>query len=114
MIFVLTAYMIGATAGHSKFQPCVAVDTRLDILLQLHHLKPLKLLIGNGWAPSIPLVNLVDISRSNLKDLLFRAKAGMQAGDTQKEAHLSFYLAIVHENRKNYKDVILYRFKHGS
>jgi hypothetical protein len=41
----------------------------------------------------------------NIKDLLVRAKAGMQAGDIQKEAHLSFYLGIVHENNKAFKEV---------
>lgn len=61
--------------------------------------------VGNGWAPSIPLMKVADASRSNIKDLLVRAKAGMQAGDIQKEAHLSFYLAMVHETHKNYRQV---------
>lgn len=39
-----------------------------------------------------------------------RAKAGMQAGDIQKEAHLSFYLGMVHENNKSYKEVNLRNF----
>ena len=30
------------------------------------------------------------------------AKAGMQAGDIQKEAHLSFYLGMVFESNKNH------------
>jgi hypothetical protein len=59
---------------------------------------------GNGWAPSLPLTS-VDGSKQNLKDLLVRAKAGMQAGDIQKEAHLSFYLGLYHENQRNFSQV---------
>jgi len=51
------------------------------------------------------MIRNVDVSRSNVKDLLVRAKAGLQAGDIQKEAHLSFYLGIVHETRKEHKNV---------
>lgn len=54
-------------------------------------------LVGNGWAPSIPPTSEDIVKKPNLKDLLVRAKAGMQAGDIQKEAHLSFYLGIVQE-----------------
>jgi len=61
---------------------------------------------GNGWAPSIPLIRMVDPSKSNVKDLLVRAKAGMQAGDVQKEAHLSFYLGMVHETKKEFRQAI--------
>ena len=54
---------------------------------------------------------MVDPSKSNVKDLLTRAKAGMQAGDVQKEAHLSFYLGMVHETKKEFKQVSNYSFK---
>lgn len=63
------------------------------------------MLVGNGWAPSIPLMRMMDPAKSNVKDLLVRAKAGMQAGDVQKEAHLSFYLGMVHETKKEFKQV---------
>ena len=63
---------------------------------------------GNGWAPSIPLIKMIDTSKTNIKDLLVRAKAGMHAGDVQKEAHLTFYLGMVHDSNKNYKQVIIY------
>ncbi len=62
---------------------------------------------GNGWAPSIPLIRMMDPTKSNVKDLLVRAKAGMQAGDVQKEAHLSFYLGMVHETKKEFRQVKL-------
>ena len=62
---------------------------------------------GNGWAPSIPLIKMIDTSKTNIKDLLVRAKAGMHAGDVQKEAHLTFYLGMVHDSNKNYKQVII-------
>lgn len=45
-------------------------------------------------------MNLKDTSKINIKDLQVRAKAGMQAGDVTKEAHLSFYLGIVHETNQ--------------
>ncbi|KAL4503409.1 hypothetical protein ABPG72_001015 [Tetrahymena utriculariae] len=58
---------------------------------------------GNGYAPAIPLVtNFDETSKHMLKDLLVRAKAGQQAGDVQKEAHLSFYLGMVYDNQKKY------------
>ena len=48
---------------------------------------------------------MIDPAKSNVKDLLVRAKAGMQAGDVQKEAHLSFYLGMVHETKKEFRQV---------
>ena len=36
---------------------------------------------GNGWAPSLPLLNLKNTNKESIKDLLIRANAGMQAGD---------------------------------
>jgi len=50
----------------------------------------------------------MDPTKSNVKDLLVRAKAGMQAGDVQKEAHLSFYLGMVHETKKEFRQVEKY------
>jgi len=49
---------------------------------------------------------MIDPAKSNVKDLLVRAKAGMQAGDVQKEAHLSFYLGMVHETKKEYRQAV--------
>ena len=52
---------------------------------------------GSGYAPSIPL-NAANISKqqANIKELLMRAKAGMNTEDVQKEAHLSFFLGVVY------------------
>ncbi|EGR32634.1 hypothetical protein IMG5_076640 [Ichthyophthirius multifiliis] len=61
---------------------------------------------GNGYAPSIPLTQNFKQNKMSIKDLLVRAKAGMQAGDIQKEAHLSFYLGMVYENNKQYQESI--------
>ena len=36
---------------------------------------------GNGWAPSLPMINLQNTNKETIKDLLVRANAGMQAGD---------------------------------
>lgn len=55
---------------------------------------------GNGYAPSIPLTYMVKEGKTNLRDLLVRAKAGIHAEDVQKEAHLSFFLGMVYESRK--------------
>ncbi|KRW98401.1 hypothetical protein PPERSA_12880 [Pseudocohnilembus persalinus] len=63
---------------------------------------------GNGYAPSVPLTHNFKDSKTNIKDLLVKAKAGMQAGDIQKESHLSFYLGMVYESNKNYKEAIKY------
>lgn len=72
------------------------IKSQNDLPVILFHL-------GNGWAPSIPLLKNIDPSKSNIKDLLVRAKAGMQVGDVQKEAHLTFYLGMVHESKKEFK-----------
>ena len=60
---------------------------------------------GLGWAPSIPYI-VEDESRLSIGDLLTRARAGMQAGEVQQEAHLSFYLGITYENKRRYHKVI--------
>ena len=66
---------------------------------------------GNGWAPSLPLLNLKNTNKESVKDLLIRANAGMQAGDIQKEAHLTFYLGVIHEANRNYKQAIKFHKK---
>lgn len=38
-------------------------------------------------------------------------KAGMHAGDIQKEAHLTFILAMVNEENRNYPEPIKYFLK---
>jgi hypothetical protein len=57
---------------------------------------------GNGYAPSIPLTYMIKEGRSNLRDLLVRAKAGINAEDVQKEAHLSYFLGTVYESRREF------------
>jgi hypothetical protein len=59
-----------------------------------------------SYAPSIPLTHNFKENKSSIRDLLVRAKAGMQAGDIQKEAHLSFYLGMVYESNKNYSESV--------
>lgn len=56
---------------------------------------------GGGWAPSIP--GFININKSSLKDLAMRAKAGVQAGDVQREAHMSFCLGVMNEQKLNFK-----------
>jgi tetratricopeptide (TPR) repeat protein len=58
---------------------------------------------GGGWAPSIPAGSST-IERSSLKDMTLRAKSGVQAGDVQKEAHMAFSLAVLHEVRFRHKE----------
>ncbi|CAG9317583.1 unnamed protein product [Blepharisma stoltei] len=58
---------------------------------------------GGGWAPSIPAGNDA-LQNTSLKDLVLRAKAGVQAGDVQKEAHMSFCLGAMNEENQNYKE----------
>jgi len=36
---------------------------------------------GNGWAPSLPMIDLKNTNKETIRDLLVRANAGMQAGD---------------------------------
>jgi len=58
-----------------------------------------------SWAPSIPL-STAFLKQSSLKDITLRAKAGVQAGDIQKEAHMAFALGSLNEEEKNYKKAI--------
>lgn len=60
---------------------------------------------GGGWAPSIPHVN-PNLMNTSLKDLTIRAKAGVQAGDVQKEAHMAYNLALLNEEKKNMRKAI--------
>jgi hypothetical protein len=60
---------------------------------------------GGGWAPSIPSLT-GSISKASFKDLTIRAKAGVQAGDIQKEAHMSFCLGVMNEDMKRYLESI--------
>lgn len=67
---------------------------------------------GSGYAPSIPLTSNIS-KQNNLKELLIRAKAGMNTEDIEKEAHLSFYLGIfydisgmVYEEQRNYQSAL--------
>ena len=57
---------------------------------------------GSGYAPSIPL-NFKGIKDSNIRELLIRAKAGMNTDDVEKEAHLSYFLGEVYESKRNYQ-----------
>lgn len=61
---------------------------------------------GNSHAPSVPLMHLLKENQSVLKELLIRSKAGLGMDDLQKEAHLSFYLASIYENRQHHATAI--------
>lgn len=58
---------------------------------------------GNGWAPSIPYLGEVKQGHYNQRDLLIKLRAGMQAGDIQKEGHLSFLLGELFQKKKHYQ-----------
>jgi tetratricopeptide (TPR) repeat protein len=60
---------------------------------------------NKGWAPSIPSLQ-VSKMKTNLNDLLMRAKGGIQAGDIPKEAHMAFYLGIMNEEEKKYEEAL--------
>ncbi len=66
---------------------------------------------SKGWAPSIPAVQ-VDKNKTNLGDLMMRAKGGIQAGDIPKEAHMAFYLGIMNEEGKNYEEALKFYKKY--
>ena len=57
---------------------------------------------GGGWAPSGPS----GAKASQLKDLTLRAKSGVQQGDVQKEAHMSFALAALNEEKGKLKTAV--------
>lgn len=58
---------------------------------------------GGGWAPSIP-PSTSSIRQLGLKDLTLRAKSGVQAGDVQREAHMSYALAVLNEENFKYSE----------
>ena len=53
---------------------------------------------GGGWAPSIPNPSFTAGGSNALKDMTIRARAGVQAGDVQKEAHMAYSLAKLNED----------------
>lgn len=58
---------------------------------------------GSGYAPSIPLnAGSLNKQQTNIKELLMRAKAGMNTEDIQKEAHLSYFLGSVYEQKRQF------------
>ena len=61
---------------------------------------------GGGWAPSIPNPNFAASTSNSLQDMTIRARAGVQAGDVQKEAHMAYSLAKLNEDKKKYKTAI--------
>lgn len=81
-------------------------------------------LIGSegSWAPSIPLLN-TSASKTNFKgkgkdkslndtslmDIKMRAKAGVQAGDVKKEAHMAFCLGSLNEDKNIHKSIRYYK-----
>ena len=64
-----------------------------------------------GWAPSIPAVQ-IDKNKTNLGDLMMRAKGGIQSGDIPKEAHMAFFLGIMNEDEKNYEEALKFYKKY--
>lgn len=60
---------------------------------------------GGGWAPSIP-PSTSSIRQLGLKDLTLRAKSGVQAGDVQREAHMSYALALLNEENFKYTEAL--------
>lgn len=60
---------------------------------------------GGGWAPSIP-PSTNSIKTLGLKDLKLRAKSGVQAGDVQREAHMSYALAVLNEEKFYYSEAL--------
>jgi tetratricopeptide (TPR) repeat protein len=60
---------------------------------------------GGGWAPSIP-PSTSSLRQLGLKDLTLRAKSGVQAGDVQREAHMSYSLAVLNEEQFRYSEAL--------
>jgi tetratricopeptide (TPR) repeat protein len=97
-----------------KFNHRKHTDGNNSFLVQQIHVQPPDglnstvsgpLTPGGGWAPSIPHTN-PNLSKTSLKDMTIRAKAGIQAGDVQKEAHMAYNLALLNESKKNLKKAI--------
>lgn len=98
----------------SKFIPKPKDDNKKNFFNQLIQIKPPEginavvaspLMESKGWAPSIPSMQLS--KKTNINDLMMRARGGIQAGDIPKEAHMAFYLGIMYEEAKNYDEVLL-------
>jgi tetratricopeptide (TPR) repeat protein len=66
---------------------------------------------NKGWAPSIPSISSTKM-KTNLQDLLMRAKGGIQAGDIPKEAHMAFFLGVMNEEEKNYEEALKFYKKY--
>lgn len=73
-----------------------------------------------SWAPSIPLTNTSKLTNkskykdksfneSSLQDIKMRAKAGVQAGDVKKEAHMAFCLGTLNEEKNVQKAIRYYK-----
>jgi len=96
----------------SKFIPKLKDDNKKNFFNQLIQIKPPEginavvaspLMDSKGWAPSIPSMQLS--KKTNINDLMMRARGGIQAGDIPKEAHMAFYLGIMNEEAKKYDEV---------
>jgi len=104
--------MIGIVLN--KFNSRKGVNGNSSFFVQQIHVQPpdglnatvaAPLTPGGGWAPSIPHTN-PNLGKTSLKDLTIRAKAGVQSGDIQKEAHMAYNLAILNEEKKFLKKAI--------
>lgn len=75
-----------------------------------------------SWAPSIPLSNTSmnksvnktkgkerSLNDTSLQDIKMRAKAGVQAGDVKKEAHMAFCLGSLNEDKNINKSIRYYK-----
>ncbi|CDW79135.1 tpr domain containing protein [Stylonychia lemnae] len=60
---------------------------------------------GSGWAPSIPAGNK-NLYKASLQDMTMRARAGVQVGDVQKEAHMAYCLGVLNENQEQYEQAV--------
>jgi len=98
---------------NSKFIPKLKDENKKNFFNQLIQIKPPEginavvaspLMDSKGWAPSIPSMQLS--KKTNINDLMMRARGGIQAGDIPKEAHMAFYLGIMNEDAKNYDEVL--------
>jgi hypothetical protein len=97
----------------SKYIPKPKDENKSNFFNQLIQIKPPEginavvaspLIDSKGWAPSIPSMQLP--KKTNINDLMMRARGGIQAGDISKEAHMAFYLGAMNEEAKKYDEVI--------
>lgn len=95
-------------------------NTKKNFFNQLIQIKPPEginavvaspLIDSKGWAPSIPSIQ-IDKAKTNLNDLMMRAKGGIQAGDIPKEAHMAFYLGLMNEEEKKYEEALKFYKKY--